>query len=228
MAVTTQTLDLEFELLSAATFGRGDGVAGLIDREVEHDRYGLPMMRGRTLRGLLAEEMESLFHALGLQQTAKWKESRNRLLGLEARMSDETGILRVGEACLPQGMRQLLTASVELDQTKRGSDKFAPIQLLESLTAIRRQTAMSERGAPENSSLRSMRVVLRGTIFQAELGFDRQPEPIDLMLLAATVLAWRRAGTGRNRGRGRLKAWIESEAWMLEQFKLFQQEVNKK
>ncbi len=228
MAVTSQTLKLEFELRSAATFGRGDGVAGLIDREVERDRHGLPMMRGRTLRGLLAEEMEAMLHALELEQTAKWKESRDRLLGLEARMSDETGILRVGDACLPPGLRQLLIASVEPDQAKRSNDKFSPVQLLESLTAIRRQTAMSERGAPENSSLRSMRVVLRGTIFQAELGFDRQPEPIDLALLAATVLAWRRAGTGRNRGRGRLRAWIESEDWMLEQFKLFQQEVNKR
>jgi hypothetical protein len=28
---------LRIQLLSDATFGRGDGVAGLIDQEVEHD-----------------------------------------------------------------------------------------------------------------------------------------------------------------------------------------------
>ncbi len=223
-----ETLKLEFELLSAATFGRGDGLAGLVDREVEHDRYGLPFLRGRALRGLLAEEMEGLLYSLGLKDVPKWKESRNRLLGVEGRFTNETGIMRVGDACLPPMMRHLLIASVELDEKKRGKDKFAPEQMLESLTAIRRQTAMSERGAPEASSLRAMRVVLRGTIFQAELLFDCQPEPIDKSLLAATALAWRRAGTGRNRGRGKLRAWIENEDWMLEQFKLFQEEVKAK
>ena len=40
------------------------GVAGLIDREVEHDRYGLPYLHGRTLKGLLGEEADNLLYAL--------------------------------------------------------------------------------------------------------------------------------------------------------------------
>lgn len=33
------TLELHLKLLSDATFGRGDGVAGLVDAEVEHDSH---------------------------------------------------------------------------------------------------------------------------------------------------------------------------------------------
>jgi CRISPR/Cas system CSM-associated protein Csm3 (group 7 of RAMP superfamily) len=82
-----------------------------------------------------------------------------------------------------------------------------PTEVLESLTAIRRQTAVDEKtGAPEEGSLRSMRVVLRNTPFVAELHFDEDPDQTAKALLAACVLSLRRAGTGRNRGRGRLTA----------------------
>lgn len=229
MAAPIETLRLTFELLSAATFGRGDGLPGLVDREVEHDRYGLPFLRGRTLRGLLAEEMEGLLFALGVdrslpltgQREIKWKEAADRLLGVGGRMSEEDGIMRVGDACLPERLRWLIAASVE----DRKKCEITREMVLESLTAIRRQTAMTDRGAPEAASLRAMRVILRGTAFEARLVFDEAPGEWDKALLAATALAWRRAGTGRNRGRGRLKAIVESEEWMLKHFGIFQREV---
>lgn len=55
---------LKIELLSDTTFGRGDGIAGLIDQEVEHDPYGFPYLRGRTLKGLLSEECDNLISTL--------------------------------------------------------------------------------------------------------------------------------------------------------------------
>lgn len=51
---------MKIQLLSDTTFGRGDGVAGLIDQEVEHDADGFPYLRGRTLKGLLSEECDNL------------------------------------------------------------------------------------------------------------------------------------------------------------------------
>jgi len=225
MATAVEPLKLKFELLSAATFGRGDGRPGLVDLEIEHDEFGLPYLRGRTLRGLLAEEMRGLLFALNLEKADKWKESLERLLGVEGKMTDEMGILHIGDARLPSRLRQFLIASVEPDETKRDDKKLAPEQMLESFAAIRRQTAMTERGAPEPASLRAMRVVRRGTMFEAELILDQSPQDHDLPLMAATVLAWKRAGTGRNRGRGRLRAWINDEAWTLQKFKLFQDKV---
>ena len=55
---------LKIKLLSDTTFGRGDGVAGLVDQEVEHDPYGFPYLRGRTLKGLLSEECDNLIAIL--------------------------------------------------------------------------------------------------------------------------------------------------------------------
>jgi hypothetical protein len=227
MSETKRDVTLHFELCSAATFGRGDGLPGLVDSEVEHDAYGFPFLRGRTLRGLLAEEMESLLYALGKEK--EWKETRNRLLGDEARLLDETGILRVGHAQLPEAVRQLIAAEVEAEKEKARQEKertgkneqplfFTREAVLDSVTAVRRQTAMTHLGAPEPASLRTQRVILRTTRFEAQLHFDEDPQPLELALLTATVMAWRRAGTGRNRGRGRLRAWLNDEAWSKERF----------
>jgi hypothetical protein len=233
MSETKHDLILHFELCSAATFGRGDGLPGLVDSEVEHDAYGFPFLRGRTLRGLLAEEMESLLFALGIADRTKPQSephkqrlatAANRLLGVEARLLDETGILRVGHAQLPETVRQLIAAEVEAEKEKARQEKertgkneqplfFTREAVLDSVTAVRRQTAMTHLGAPEPASLRTQRVILRTTRFEAQLHFDEDPQPLELALLTATVMAWRRAGTGRNRGRGRLQAWLNDKAW---------------
>lgn len=221
MTTPIETLTLRFELLSAATFGRGDGLPGIVDREVEHDALGLPFLRGRTLRGLLAEEMKSLLHALEPARAEQWEAARQRLLGAEGCLTEETGIMRVGDARLPEPVRDLIT--VTLAETRDG--RLTPAAMLEALTAVRRQTAMTQWGAPDPASLRAMRVVLRGLTFESRLTFDQQLGQLDKSLLAATVLAWRRAGTGRNRGRGRLRAWLEDDDWMQEQFAIFQQRI---
>ena len=220
MATPVETLTLRFELLSGATFGRGDGLPGIVDQEVEHDPYGMPFVRGRTLRGLLAEEMEGLLYALGDQKATTWRVSRDRLLGTSARMTDESGILHIGDACLPERLRRLIVESLDAED-----DRITRLSVLESLTAIRRQTAMTPFGTPETTSLRAMRIVLRGIVFESRLTFDQALGPLDRALLAASVLAWRRAGTGRNRGRGRLRAWLENDDWMFEQFRIFQQKA---
>src|SRR5262245_16997945 len=228
MTTPFETLILRFELLSAATFGRGDGLPGLVDREVEHDRYGLPFLRGRTLRGLLAEEMENLLYGLGVdraqrqsgEKEKKWNDAGDRLLGIGGRMTDEIGVLRVGDAQLPEGVRRLIAVSLE-----ENNSRLTPTDVLEAVTAIRRQTAMTPFGAPEPASLRAMRVVLPGTQFEAPLLFDQAPSARERALLAATALAWRRAGTGRNRGRGRLRAWIQDDEWMRTHLAIFEQEA---
>ena len=161
-----ETYMLTFTLESDATFGRGDGVAGLVDAEVEHDRHGTPYMHGRTLKGRAIEDKANM---------------------------------RVSNASLPNDLRAAIVADVE-------AGKYAAADVLESLTTIRRQTAMDATGKPDPGSLRAMRAVLRQTTFEADLSFAEPPTQDDLALLAACVAALRCVGMGRNRGRGRVAA----------------------
>lgn len=203
------TLEIHLTLKSDATFGRGDGVAGLVDAEVEHDAVtGLPFMRGRTLKGLLVEECANILFALGQQQSPeliRFQEAARFLFGQAGSTLNDDALMHVGTAMLPKELRDAVRADVE-------AKRLNPADVLESLTAIRRQTAVNEEtGAPDEGSLRSLRVVLRETLFIAQITFDKDPHADTLALLAACVLSLHRAGTGRNRGRGRLSARLYDE-----------------
>ena len=187
-------------LKSAATFGSGDGVAGLVDREIEHDQYGFPFLRGKTLKGLLAESAENIVFSMGNEKL--WRDAKDHLFGLPGRGTNERGILHTGDAQLSEALR-----------TKIKNAGWTKEDVLYSLTGIRRQTAINENGAPDHSSLRATRVLLPKVVLEAKITFDGSgPLSIELQLLAASVLDFRHAGTGRNRGRGWLVAELDNEA----------------
>lgn len=193
-------MQLRLHLISDAGFTAGEGVAGLLDSELQHDMHGLPYLRGRSLKGLLAEECANVLYALYIQghpAERTFTESARRLFGEPGAGLNGQGGLNVGDAQLSDDLRCAIQDGDVCDMT--------PDQVLESLTAIRRQTAMSEQGAPLTGSLRSMRVLLRETVLTAGLSFMEPPDADQCALLAACVMSLRRAGSHRNRGLGRLR-----------------------
>lgn len=89
---------LKFTLKSDATFGRGDGVAGLVDEEVQHDECGLPFLNGRTLKGLLAAECAEIlavFVQVQPTQTQEWERAAVWLFGKGGSDTEAIGHLRV-------------------------------------------------------------------------------------------------------------------------------------
>ncbi len=208
-----QTYWICFALASDATFGCGEGLAGVVDQEIDHDELGLPRLDGRTLKGLLKEECTNILYALERSgaNVKPWYQAADDLFGRPGSSLTSAALLRIGPAQLPQALRDAVRMEVEA-----GTPRLEPAQVLDSLTAVRRQTAVDEgSGAPDEHTLRAMRVILRGTPFQARLELELVPDVEDvplLPLLAACVLGLRRAGTGRNRGRGRLVATLHKDA----------------
>lgn len=208
-------IEMKVELISDATFGRGDGVAGLVDTEVEYDSgTGLPFIRGRVLKGLLTEECANILFALN-RTSPNLQEAALFLFGESGSTQAGEAQMLVGSAMLPEDLRHAVANDI-----RRGA--LTPGEVLESLTAIRRQTSINEEsGAPETGSLRSARVVLRETVFSAALEFVTPPTEAALGLLSACVLSLRRAGSSRNRGRGRLRAWLKDEDYTRRQIEFF-------
>lgn len=226
---------LTFTLKSDATFGSGDGVAGLIDREIEHDALGLPFLRGRTLKGLLREEADNLLFALGVPEAApvpdslqRWVTARNKLFGTGGSTGEVRGVLHFGRAQLPAQIREAVRQALKPDPDGEDKPKLSTQQVLASLTGVRRQTAVDAGGVPADGSLRAMRVILRETLFQARLDCAGDLDADQKALLSASVLAFRRAGTGRNRGRGKLAAELydaEGESILRSGYDLFIKEA---
>ncbi len=192
---------LKIELLSESTFSMGRGSAGVVDIEVEHDEFGLPFIGGKTLRGLLRDtwlSMESFFPEL--------QEAGLRIFGPSADAS-ETSILRFGDATLDPQVRRWVE-----DALKRRLNPISKREILESLTEIRWQTAEDrETGAPEETTLRASRVVLRGVEMYAPLFWFEDPTFEDLQVLALSALSTRHGGLLRNRGRGHICITIDGD-----------------
>jgi hypothetical protein len=200
-------LQLRFKLLSDATFGRGEGVPGEVDAEVQHDDLGMPYFGARALKGVLAQECADLLYALGQKsEKDRWWQAAAMLFGRPGSSNDDAGALIVGDAQLPPKLRQAIAYAVI---KTRGISRS---QVLASLTTVRKQTANSvDTGAPMDQTLRAMRVVLRGTEFIAPLCFRTAVSEDALALLAACVASLRRLGMGRNRGRGEVEAWLTDD-----------------
>lgn len=204
-------LILKFILISDALFGRGEGVAGFIDAEVQHDKSGCPYLGGRTLKGLLAAECANIIFALSEQGHStdlieRFERSRQHLFGRAGSGQGDEAFLHIGDATLPRDLRD--TISFEVEEGRLDSQ-----QILNAMTTIRRQTSINElTGAPKRHALHSRRVILRGTPFEANFTFEQPPLDLDLPLLAACVKAFRRAGTAQNRGLGALKAQLVDES----------------
>lgn len=192
---------IQVELLSDAAFSRGEGTAGVVDLEVEHDELGLPFLGGKTIRGLLRDSWLSMRHYFPeLARTAE------RIFGPEADF-DERSILAIGDAVVDRETRKWIDAA----ETRR-NHPVSPAAVLEALTDIRRQTS-EERitGAPAETTLRSVRVVIRGLTLYAPLCWLADPDDKDVRCLSLALLATRHAGLARNRGRGHILMTLDGD-----------------
>lgn len=192
---------IEIELLSDAAFSRGESTAGVVDIEVEHDDLGLPFLGGKTVRGLLRDSwlsMRNCFRELG--------EAGERVFGPEADV-EECAILRIGDAVVDARSRAWIEAA-----EKRRNNPLSPVEVLEALTDIRRQTSEERTtGAPAETTLRSVRVLIRGLKLRAPLHWFQEPTEADFRVLALAALATRHAGLARNRGRGHIRMSLDGD-----------------
>ena len=187
---------LKATILSGATFSAGKGLVGDVDVEVEQEPCGLPIIRGRTLKGLLVEERHNILDVL---RDPCWEKAAGRLFGKE-KENECTGILWIGDARLPEKAREVSQKAIT-----RPHDKLSPLQILSSLTDVRRQTRIDrETGAAADGSLRAVRVVLPSVAFYAPLRWLSDPSDDDKTFLSLCVMSVKRGGLARNRGRGRL------------------------
>ena len=163
---------LKMVLESDAAFGRGDGVVGLVDAEVQHDENGFPFFSGRALKGLLVQECADILASLPSEKSS-WEQSAWRLFGRPGSSLVDSAVMVVGNALLPGDLRQAIAEDIKLNRIRAE-------EVLALFTSIRSQTAIDESGVAKDSSLRRIRVILRGTPFESELYFIEPPSGSDL------------------------------------------------
>jgi hypothetical protein len=207
---------LELDLLSDTAFGIGSGVSALINSEIQHDEKGLPTLSGRAIKGLLVNECSEILFTLPDDKRIHWEQVATNLFGQRGEMLEDVAGVFIADATMPPD----LVAAVHAD------DSLTRQNVLDSLTTIRRQTAMNELGAPEDDSLRSVRVLISDLTLYAPLSFTNEPEVNEKALLASCVMSLRRAGLNRTRGKGQIKVKITTRPLTPLEFLNSQDKVN--
>jgi hypothetical protein len=192
---------ITIDLLADTSFSRGESAPGSVDVEIEHDDLGLPCFSGKTLRGLMRDSwlaMASCFPQLCKPGLRVWGPVGDL---------EEISILRLGDAQVQASVREWMAWAEH-----RNHHPLSAPAVLEALTDIRSQTSEERStGAPAKSTLRSVRVALRGLRLVAPLTWIKQPEERDLRCLALSVLGTRHIGLGRNRGRGFVRLLVNGD-----------------
>jgi CRISPR-associated protein Csx10 len=184
-------LALQIELVSPLCPGAGTGRAGYVDRDVTFDAAGLPLIAGRSLKGLLRDAYRQLANVLPAGASG--------IEELFGKPGEELGgALRIGNAHLEDHDR--LRAWLEGAYAYYG-ETIQREDVIASYTEIRRQTAIDrDIGSPRKETLRATRVLRRGLRFQAAVhGNLREADRARLALAAAAL---RQMGTARTRGLG--------------------------
>jgi CRISPR/Cas system CSM-associated protein Csm3 (group 7 of RAMP superfamily) len=198
---------IKIETKSDIIFGNGQSIAGFIDSDIVHDKYGFPYLSGKTFKGKIGE-MANLFPEM-LKQTGKdslkFKDSRNRLFGIEGRVTMNS--LKFSDCEMSTNLRECYINSI----------KKTPIskeELLDALTYVDRQTSINYKtGVAEEGSLRNFRVIKRGLNFYCKVTVSNELINEDKILLASSCRLLQHLGSQETKGKG----IVETTLWLKEQ-----------
>jgi len=204
--MNNQGLVLKLELLGDAVFGRGDGIAGLVDQDVAHDALGLPFLHGRGVKGLLRarcqEVLSALQPSLAPDRMQHFRDTEAYLFGRRGSDLDADAALAFGPACLSDQLSRALQPLID-------ARRLTADDVLTALTSIRRQTSIDEfTGAAAEDTLRSVRALRSGLVFRAPVYAPADLDARARGLLAASVMAVRHVGARRARGMGQARATL--------------------
>lgn len=197
-------MKLEIEIKSPIhlSSGRGDVV---IDSEIAHDEYGLPIFSARRFKGLLYESAQEVVEMA--EQCGSNFADRKTLEELFHHASESDSQLLVYDLkVIAANDWQNFADEWEYLQ-KEYPDIINPQSVLSEFTSIRYQTSM-ENGLAKDGSLHNMRVVDAGNTFYGDICMQNVSEKaIVLIILALNNL--RSAGLKRNRGLGEIECSVK-------------------
>ena len=195
---------LKISLKSDAIFANGNSVPGLIDTEIEYDsRTGLAFIRGKTLKGLLSETCTNLLFLLEGTNN-KWNDAALSLFGKPGSDLSSQAHIHIGNATLSKSLKEVITRDIQ-----RGDLNWQDV--LNSMTAIRKQTSVDATTGVAARGLRSSRVLIRNLELWADLVIENDLSEDEKGLLAACIKTLHSGGSGRNRGLGRINVTLHEQ-----------------
>ena len=192
---------LKITLQSDLCSGSGENYGAMIDNDICYDRYGLPYIPAKRLRGCLRESARELVE-FGLYTA----DMLDGLFGLPGQ--SDSSALRVEGAYL-DGYENIQSDIINEVSYK---DYLDPQRVLDHYTYLRAQTAINDKGVATPRTLRYTRVAHKDLSFNACIHIA--PAYFELYKDVAAFLRdiasnFRMMGLNRNRGLGEIKAGLQ-------------------
>lgn len=186
-------MKLKITLESDTCLASGDTLAGVVDTEIAADGYGIPMLPGRRLKGLFREAAKELLE-FGMTD----EETIAGVFGA----AGENGAKAVFDTLYPVGRDELVKFLKEAERDKLWVPYLKREKVIEYFTVNRAQTAIDEDGIALENSLRILRAVKKGTVFEGEIHFLTPASEDEIILLEQCAAMVRHIGMNRTRGMG--------------------------
>ncbi len=186
-------MKIKIELLSDLCTYSGETYNSTVDTDVVYDRYGIPYIPAKRLKCCLREACIELVD-FEIMKDEEFK----KLFGYEGS----------NQSAFSLSNAYLLNYDSMVCELKNAKEKemITAQKVLDLFTYTRYQTAINlENGTAQKNSLRAMRVIKKGLIFEAELNWNHLNINVDsteygILKKAASIV--KHIGCGRTRGLG--------------------------
>lgn len=209
---------IRIELKSDMCVSNGDSYNTMLDGDICYDDYGIPYIPAKRIKGCLREAAEELNNIGRMTGETGFCIHTEHLFGLE-----DSGALVLSNARLAEfseeGQRWMDYNDFISDLSRAEADgqEFHQQQVVSAFTYIRKMTKIGRNGAAEDTSLRTLRVLKRGLIFEADASVDMSAVKNDGTVcfeelekeLEMCCRAFRHMGVHRTRGLGEVAVSLE-------------------
>ena len=195
-------LILRIELLSAMLPGSGNGLGSLINSDVVWDDTGIPFIPAKRVKGCLKDSALEVLDMISYHGNDYLTENDiEKVFGLPGKY--EKSFITLNNLFIKEYRqnKEWLSYLSNLNDSIINVDKIK-----NEFTEIRISTSIDEKtGVAKEHSLRTIRYLKKGLIFEGELILDN-PDFIKIVALACAN--FKTMGTQRTRGTGDVKCTI--------------------
>lgn len=190
-------MKLKIELLSDLCTYSGETYNSMVDTDVVYDDYGFPYIQAKRLKGCIREAYLELVE-FGLFS----QESMEKIFGKEG---NQRSAFSLSDAYLQD--YELMKSDIE----KEADTAAVHVQnVLRLYTYTRTQTAVDvNSGVAIKNSLRTMRVIKKGLVFETDLHINDILTEEEKMQLCQAIESVCHMGVSRSRGLGIVKVRVE-------------------
>jgi len=194
-------MKIKLELLSDLCTASGEGLPGIFDNDVSYDKFGIPFIPAKRIKGCLKEAALEIRDVDDSFDQAAF----DKLFGLPG---GEEGALKIGNGYIPN-YEEIVKELEELSRDNTYGPYLNPVNIQSYFTTYRAMTSIDpESQTAKDHTLRTVRLIRSGNVFffDVELS-ERDSRCVNLLKKCCKVL--RNIGLNRTRGWGEVKCSLE-------------------